>query len=64
MYLAHRHNGLDIEIKTAVETLKNVYKVWQRPIHLQAKIDDDMIRVITAYEVPEPRAKGRKRKRK
>jgi stage V sporulation protein R len=43
LYLAHKHNGLDIEIKFAVETLKNVFKVWQRPVHLQAKIDDDMI---------------------
>ena len=43
LYLAHKHNGLDMEIKFAVETLKNVYKIWQRPVHLQAKIDDDMI---------------------
>jgi uncharacterized DUF497 family protein len=28
------------------------------------EIDDDTIRVITAYEVPEPRAKPRKKKRK
>src|SRR5438105_4496024 len=43
LYLAHKHNGLDIEIKFAVETLKNLYKIWQRPVHLQARIDDDMI---------------------
>ena len=43
LYLAHKHNGLDIEIKFAVETLKNIYKIWRRPVHLQAKIDDDMI---------------------
>jgi stage V sporulation protein R len=43
LYLAHQHNGLDIEIKFAVETLKNLYKIWQRPVHLQARIDDDMI---------------------
>ncbi len=43
LYLAHKHNGLDIEIKMAIETLKNVHKIWQRPVHLQAKIDDDMI---------------------
>ena len=40
LYMAHKHNGLDLEIKFAVETLKNVFKVWQRPVHLQAKIDD------------------------
>ncbi|HET6252102.1 MAG TPA: SpoVR family protein [Tepidisphaeraceae bacterium] len=43
LYLAHKHNGLDIEIKFAVETLKNLYRIWQRPVHLQARIDDDMI---------------------
>jgi stage V sporulation protein R len=43
LYMAHKHNGLDIEIKFAIETLKNVHRVWQRPVHLQAKIDDDMI---------------------
>jgi stage V sporulation protein R len=52
LYLAHQHNGLDIEIKTAVETLKNVYKVWQRPVHLQAKIDDDMILFSFAGDQP------------
>lgn len=43
LYLAHKHNGLDIEIKFAVETLRNLHKVWQRPVHLQARIDDDQI---------------------
>jgi stage V sporulation protein R len=43
LYMAHKHNGLDLEIKFAVETLKNVSRVWQRPVHLQAKIDDDMM---------------------
>jgi len=43
LYLAHKHNGLDIEIKFAHETLKSVHRVWQRPVHLQARIDDDNI---------------------
>jgi stage V sporulation protein R len=43
LYLAHKHNGMDLEIKFAVETLKNVFKIWQKPVHLQARIDDDMI---------------------
>src|SRR5437764_923798 len=52
LYLAHKHNGLDIEIKFAVETLKNVYKIWQRPVHLQARIDDDMILFSYAGDQP------------
>ncbi len=43
LYLAHKHNGLDVEIKFAVETLRNLHRIWQRPVHLQARIDDDMI---------------------
>ena len=52
LYMAHKHNGLDLEIKYAVETLKNVYRVWQRPVHLQAKIDDDMILFSYAGDQP------------
>ncbi|HXE55726.1 MAG TPA: SpoVR family protein [Tepidisphaeraceae bacterium] len=52
LYLAHRHNGLDMEIKFAVETLKNVYKIWQRPVHLQARIDDDMLLFTFAGDQP------------
>ncbi len=43
LYLAHQHSGLDIEIKYAVETLKNLVAIWGRPCHLQAKIDDEMV---------------------
>jgi stage V sporulation protein R len=53
LYLAHQHNGLDIEIKYAVETLKNIWKIWQRPVHLQAKIDDDMI--LFSYDGSQPK---------
>lgn len=52
LYLAHKHNGLDIEIKFAIETLRNVYRIWQRPVHLQAKIDDDMILFSFAGDQP------------
>jgi len=43
LYMAHQHNGLDLEIKFAVEALRNLHRIWQRPVHLQARIDDDMI---------------------
>jgi stage V sporulation protein R len=53
LYLAHKHNGLDIEIKYAIETLKNLHKIWQRPVHLQARIDDDMI--LFSYSGDQPK---------
>jgi stage V sporulation protein R len=43
LYLAHKHNGADLQIKYAVETLRNVQKIWGRPVHLQALIDDEMV---------------------
>jgi stage V sporulation protein R len=52
LYLAHKHNGQDLEIKFAVETLRNIYKIWQHPVHLQARIDDDMILFTFAGDQP------------
>jgi len=43
LYLAHSHTGPDVEIKYAVETLKQIQKVWKRPVHLAARIDDEPI---------------------
>ncbi len=43
LYLAHKHLGIDLDIKYSTECLKNLYRLWQRPVHLQARIDDDMM---------------------
>ena len=43
LYLTHRHAGADIDIKYAVETLKNIQRVWKRPVHLNVRIDDEPI---------------------
>ena len=43
LYLTHQHNGADIEIKFATETLKQLHSVWKRPVHLHARIDDEPI---------------------
>jgi stage V sporulation protein R len=43
LYLAHCHNGADIDIKYAVETLKELQRAWKRPVHLNARIDDEPI---------------------
>jgi stage V sporulation protein R len=43
LYLSHQHNGADLDIKYASETLKNLQAIWGRPVHLQAMIDDDMV---------------------
>ena len=40
LYLTHRHNGPDIDIKKAIETLKNIQTIWKRPVHISARVDD------------------------
>ena len=42
LYLAHKHLGVDVDIKYANECLRNMQRIWRRPVHLQACIDDDM----------------------
>jgi stage V sporulation protein R len=43
LYMGHKHNGVDLDIKYAVETLKNVQRIWRRPVHLAALINDEMV---------------------
>jgi len=43
LYMMHSHSGADIDIKFAVETLKALQRIWKRPVHLQARIDDEQI---------------------
>ncbi|MCK6455652.1 MAG: SpoVR family protein [Phycisphaerae bacterium] len=43
LYLAHKHTGIDLDIRYAVETLKNIQFIWRRPVHLQAQINDEMV---------------------
>ena len=52
LYLAQQWNGLDIEIATAVEVLKNVRRLWGRPVHLQVRIDDEQ-RLFTCADADE-----------
>ncbi|TWT44554.1 SpoVR family protein [Phycisphaerae bacterium RAS1] len=43
LYLAHKHLGVDLDIKYSHECLKSLQRLWKRPVHLQARIDDDMM---------------------
>jgi len=43
LYLAHKHTGADLDIKYATVTLKHLGRLWGRPVHLQARIDEDMV---------------------
>jgi stage V sporulation protein R len=40
MYLRHRHEGVDLKMDYARDTMRNLHKIWTRPIHLETLIDD------------------------
>lgn len=35
LYLVHRHDGQDLDLPYAEQTLKHVYQLWCRPVHLE-----------------------------
>ncbi|HEY0601502.1 MAG TPA: SpoVR family protein [Herpetosiphonaceae bacterium] len=40
LYLRHRHEGVDLRIDYARDTLKNLHKIWTRPVHLETVVDE------------------------
>lgn len=40
MYLRHRHEGVDLKMDYARDTMRNLHKIWTRPIHLETIIDE------------------------
>lgn len=43
LYLAHQWNGLDIDLAKAGEVLKNLRRLWGRPVHAQCRVDDEQL---------------------
>ncbi len=43
LFLGHQHNGADLDIKFATATLKAIHRIWKRPVHVRAMIDDEPI---------------------
>ena len=41
--LAHRHEGMDIQLDWAQVTLANLAAIWGRPVHLETQVDDKPI---------------------
>ncbi len=40
LYLKHRHEGVDLKLDYANDTMNNLHKIWTRPVHLQTTIDE------------------------
>ncbi|MEZ6242432.1 MAG: SpoVR family protein [Phycisphaerales bacterium] len=58
LYLAHEFSGLEVDAARAVETLRGVRTIWGRPVHLQARVNEEM-RLLT-METPEGDPKSEK----
>ena len=41
LLLRHRHEGIDLDVPFAEETLKNLYLIWGRPVHLETAVADE-----------------------
>ncbi len=40
LYLRHRHEGVDLKMDYARDTMRNLHKIWTRPVHLETMIDE------------------------
>jgi len=45
LLLQHSHDGMDLENETTMETLKNIHKIWQRPVHIETTFEEENRRV-------------------
>jgi len=39
--LTHQHAGLDLEAREAKDTLKNLFRIWRRPIHIETQLEGE-----------------------
>ncbi len=39
LVLEHRHEGLDLKVDWAQETLKNIQQIWSRPVHIRTMVE-------------------------
>jgi stage V sporulation protein R len=40
LLLKHAHEGVDLKQEFTNEVLKNIYRIWKRPVHLETVIED------------------------
>ena len=45
LLLEHLHDGVDLKHEFTIECLKNLHKVWRRPVHIETIIEDVKRRV-------------------
>ncbi|MDC1175252.1 SpoVR family protein [Bacteriovoracaceae bacterium] len=43
LHLVHRHQGVDLDMQFAAETMRNIYNLWKRPINLSTTQEETQI---------------------
>jgi len=43
LYLEHQYAGVELQLEYASDTLENLYRLWNRPVHLQTVIEDSEV---------------------
>ena len=45
LLLLHQHEGMDLKHDFALETLRNIFKIWRRPVHIETIVEESNRRV-------------------
>ncbi|HEY2841204.1 MAG TPA: hypothetical protein VGJ26_18755, partial [Pirellulales bacterium] len=40
LFLSHEFNGVDLQMDYARDTLRNLARLWTRPVHIETLIDE------------------------
>ncbi len=40
LYLRHRYEGVELKMDYARDTLRNIHRIWTRPVHLETVVDE------------------------
>jgi stage V sporulation protein R len=48
LLLVHRHEGFDLDVPFAQETLRALYTFWKRPVHIETTVEDK--KVLWSYD--------------
>jgi stage V sporulation protein R len=46
LYLKHRYEGVSLDVERARDTLKNLHRLWRRPVHIET-VEDDRGRLLS-----------------
>jgi stage V sporulation protein R len=59
LYLKHRHEGDDLDLDYADKTLRHIYQLWSRPVHLETLVEGKT--TVLTYEGQRGRAEVSRR---